>query len=187
MRSFLRPSCLLLLLALCGCRAPAIPDDPTATEYAVWHDVLRYEAGSHASDALIVSPSTLPLDEGQLQFQRCLPAQMRDIFDAAPSATLSVNVPEDWLRLPAGSVATLSDGRPQTPTASSMHLRLSRVAFSRFHREAYVWVEEQRCSADGGAQRCEGHQGEMLRLVPAGEGWTAERTDCQAVAFNEGG
>lgn len=183
MRPLLLPASLLLLVTLLGCRAPAIPAEPTAREYAVWHDVLRFEAEPARPQRLLVAPETLPLDEAQLQFQRCLPPHMRNIFDGAPAAALSRNVPEDWLRLPNGSVATLTDSAPATLAGTTVQLRLSRVAFSRFHRDGYVWIEHQSCTVTGGSTHCDEREGKLLRVTPEAGRWTPEETNCGAIAL----
>lgn len=186
MRSLLLPASLLLVSAI-GCRAPAIPAEPTAREYAVWHDLLRSEAERTHAPEILVSPETRSLDEAQLQFQRCLPPHMWNIFDDAPAATLSRNVPEDWLRLPNGSLATLAEGAPAAAAGATVQLRLSRVAFSRFHREGYVWVERRSCAATGTGTHCDGREGGLIRVTAKGDHWSVEETECRTLAFGENG
>lgn len=183
MRPFLVPASLLLM-AVPGCRAPAIPTAPALREYAVWHDVLRREAETTNPHRMVVAPQTLRPDEQQLQFQRCLPRHMRNLFDGAPSALLSRNVPEDWLTLSDRTVATLSDSLPPASIGNTVQVRLSRVAFSRFHRDGYVWVEHKSCDAtEGGRTRCLGSEGRLLRATPDGDRWKLEETECRASVF----
>ena len=176
----------LTLPSLAGCRVPAIPVQPTAKEYAVWHDVLAFEANSIHPQNVVVSPKTLPLDEAQLQFQRCLPAHMRSIFDDAPTATLSVNVPENWLQMPDGRSAVLSSDAPSAAAGTTLFLRLSRVASSRFRRDGYLWVEHRTCSTNGGSTHCSEREGKLLRVVRESDHWAVEETDCGTIAFGEG-
>ena len=185
MRTLLVPASFLLLVAT-GCRAPAIPADPTVLEYAVWRDVLAFEAEPAHPQAVVISPETIQLDERELQFQRCLPQHMRDVFDDAPAATLSMNVPEDWLRLSSGQQATLSRDESSTGTGVTLFLRLSRVAFSRFRRDGYVWAERRSCTTSGGAMSCDEREGKLLHVVQDGGRWTAEETNCGATAIGEG-
>ena len=175
----------LLLLAALGCRAPAIPENPTAREYSVWHEVLLAAADSTTAQTVLVAPETVSLDEGRLQFRRCLPAHMRMLFDNAPIATLSRNVPEDWLRLRNGTLANLSDTPPAAPAGRAVELHLSRVAFSRFHRDGYVWVERQSCTATGSPRRCTDREGTLLRVAPAGDRWKLDETECRTIAPGE--
>ena len=178
--------CVSLVLPLLpGCRAPSIPAEPSALEYAAWHDVLAFEADAAPLQAVVIWPETLPLDERQLQFQRCLPRHMRDIFDDASEATLSVNVPEDWLRLPSGQTATLGRGGVLGGGGTVEFVRLSRVAFSRFHRDGYVWAERRSCMATGGHPQCGERQGQLLHVIHKGDRWTAEQTDCGATALGD--
>ncbi len=177
---------MLLLPWLTGCRVPAIPAEPSAKEYAVWHDVLAFVTESTHPQAVVISPETLPLDEGQLQFQRCLPPHMRAIFDGAPTATLSVNIPEDWLRMPDGRSAVLARDRSIPTTGATMFLRLSRVASSRFQRDGYLWVEHRTCTSNVASTRCDEREGKLLHVVRDGDRWAAEETDCGAIALGEG-
>lgn len=168
--------CISLVLPfLSGCRAPTIPAEPSALEYAVWHDVLAFGADATHPQTVVIWPETLPLDERQLQFQRCLPRHMRDVFDEAPAAMLSVNVPENWLSLPDGRAATLGRDGSSDGAVATVFLRLSRVAFSRFHRDGYVWVERRSCTATGASPHCDEREGKLLRVVRDGDRWTPER------------
>lgn len=185
MRSLLLQASLLLLVVVPGCRAPAIPAQATAREYAVWHDVLRTESAATPLQQLRVTPETLPLDEAQLQYQRCLPQHMRTIFDNAPAVTLSRNVPEDWLRLPDGSLADLADHFAAPAGGITLQLRLSRVAFSRFHRDGYVWVEHRVCTVGSDSTHCSDREGKLLRITPKGDDWAVEQTNCGAMALGE--
>lgn len=180
--------CILLVLPLLiGCRAPTIPTEPSALEYAVWHDVLAFGAESARPQKIVIWPETLPLDDRQLQFQRCLPRHMRDVFDEAAAATLSVNVPETWLGLPDGRTATLGREGSADGAGATVFLRLSRVAFSRFHRDGYVWVERRSCTATGAGPHCDEREGKLLHVVHDGDRWGVEETDCGAIALGEGG
>lgn len=176
----------LFLPWLAGCRVPAISAEPSAREYAVWHDVLAFETESTHPQTVVVSPETLQLDEGQLQFQRCLPPHMRAVFDTAPTATLSVNVPEDWLRMPGGQSAVLGRTGSISTDGTTMFLRLSRVASSRFRQDGYLWVEHRICTTQAGNTHCDEREGKLLRVVRDGDRWAAEETDCGAIALGEG-
>ena len=173
----------MLLLSLAGCRAPSIPAEPSAREYAVWHDVLAFEASITRPQTLIISPDTLPLDEAQLQFQRCLPRHMRDIFDEASTASVSANVSEDWLHLPDGQLALLGGRSAARPSGKTTFLRFSRVAFSFFRRDGFVWVERQSCTAAAGGPLCEEREGKLLHIVRDSDRWSIEETDCDAAAL----
>lgn len=178
---------LLLLPFLAGCRAPSIPAEPSAREYTVWHQVLAFEMESTHAQAVVVAPETLPLDDRELQFQRCLPRHMRDVFDDAQAATLSLNVPEDWLRLPDAQSATMGRAMPTPAVGTAIFLRLSRVGFSRFGRDGYVWAEHRSCTTTGASTRCDEREGKLLHVVRDGDGWTVEETDCGALALGESG
>ena len=188
MRSTALRAAMLLLPWLAGCRAPAIPGEPSAPEYAAWHDVLLFQGQStHPEAAVVIWPETLPLDERQLQFQRCLPRHMRNVFDSAPAATLSADVPEDWLRLATGQNAALGRGATAESIGETELLRFSRVAFSRFHRDGYVWLQDQRCVTTRQGTHCGERTGRLLRLRREDDRWAVEETDCSAISFGDDG
>ncbi len=149
----------------------------------MWHDVLRFETESTHPQTVVVWSGTLALGEAQLRFQQCLPPHMRHIFDDAPSATLSSNVPEDWLRMADNRLAVLATDTSVNEAGTTMFLRLSRVAFSRFGRDGYVWVEHRTCRSADATTRCDEREGKLLHVTRDGDRWSAEETDCGALAL----
>ena len=135
--------------------------------------------------AVVVASASLPLEENRLQFERCLPMHMRTLFRHAPSATLSRNVAENWLRSADGQEVTLEDSTSPLPNGASTLFHLSRVAFSRFRREGFVWVEQVSCTSTGGTLRCGDREGNLLRAVQDGDRWQIEPTDCHTLAFSD--
>ncbi len=171
------------MLPLVGCRPPAIPTEPTSAEYAVWGSVLAFETEAVAAHTVMVGAETLPLNEARLQFSRCLPRHMRAVFDAAPKTNLSKNVTEDWLRTSDGRPVLLRSHDAPIPDGAADLFEISRVAFSRFRREAFVWVDHLPCTRTETEVRCGDREGALLRAVWEGDRWRIEATDCQTLAF----
>lgn len=173
-----------LLLAL-GCRAPKIPTQPSAREYAVYSAWIEHASVTFPPQlSFAVDASTLTLDQDRLQFKQCLPRRMDSIFDEAPDATLTSTSNHDWITLSNGRPAQLLPPSNSLPFTHSAELfRLSRVAFTRLGSDAYLWVERRTCRPGDTELTCEGASGKLLHGMESGDTWTFEDTTCQTIFF----
>lgn len=177
---------VLATVTLCtGCRAPAIPAQPTSSEYAVYNAWIDQDHSSlpHEFD-IAVGATTLVLNQSELQFQQCLPRRMAHIFDAAPSATLTSSSNPDWLLLADGRRAVLQpNGSRLSFDRPTKLVRVSRVAFTRFRTDAYLWVEHRICQPSAAGSTCTAPSGALIHGQKSDGTWTFEETTCQILAF----
>jgi len=167
-----------------GCRPPNIPAQPKPQEYAVYTAWLEQESSSSPHQlSFAVDSATLPLQQNELQFRQCLPRRMEAIFDSAPAADLTASSSNDWI--------TLSDGRPTRlhPHGTGMSFdhptqlfRVSRVAFTRFGYDAYLWVERWTCGT-GDDLACKAGSGALVHGRKSNGSWSFEDTNCQIIVL----
>ena len=168
---------------LAGCRPPAIPTEPSLDEYGVWGTALAYATRGFAGRDVLVEKESFRLDERQLGFERCLPRNMRDVFVEASPATLSSNVAEPWLAMENGRTALLGRRELWLPGSITDTYQLSRVGFSRFHRDGYVWIEHRTCAKAAGVEHCGESDGQLLRAIHHEDRWEMEETECRTLSF----
>ena len=168
-----------------GCRAPAIPSRPSSHEYAVysaWIEQARLAFAPQLSFA--VDSETLTPNQNELQFQQCLPRRMSDIFEGAPSASLTSTSSNAWLNLGDGPPAHLHPHSSSLPFDRPTELfRLSRVAFTRFGFEAYLWVDHRTCRTGDTEPACDDTSGALIHGHKSGGSWTFEDTTCRTITF----
>ncbi len=133
--SHVRRLLVFLTLALAvGCRAPAIPAQPSPHEYAIYSAWMEQAtADIPPQRTLAVDSETLTLNQAELQFKQCLPPRMTAVFDSAPVSTLLASTSgNDWLTLGNGRSASLHPhADPLSFDRPTEFFRLSRVAFTR--------------------------------------------------------
>ena len=175
---------LFSLLLLAGCRPSPIPPDLQTREYEVYHALLEDRfAGQSLEREVVVSPETVQLNEFRLQYKRCMPQRMQEMFEGLGPGRLSRAVGTDWLNIPG---ASLQLAMPETPIIShkTEYVRLSRVAFTRFGTDAYVWLERQTCGPPGGLRAsCDAGSGTLVHGVSSGGQWSFDDTLCNTVFF----
>lgn len=151
----------------------------------MYHALLEERfAGQTLQQAVAVSPETVQLNEFRLQYKRCLPQRMQEMFEGSAPARLSRAVGTDWLNLPGANLQLAAT--PGTPIISyrTEYVRLSRVAFTRFGTDAYVWLERQTCDPPGGLKAsCHAGSGTLVHGVNSGGQWAFEDTLCTTVFF----
>lgn len=173
-----------LPLAL-GCRAPTIPTHPSTHEYAVYNAWIEQASSAFPPQlSFAVDSETLVPNQDELQFQQCLPSRMNTVFDGAPAATLAVTSSNDWLSLGDGRAAHLHPHNSSLGFDRPTELfRLSRVAFTRFGSDAYLWVDHRTCRPGDLEPTCEGLSGALIHGHKSGGSWTFEETTCRTITF----
>lgn len=168
-----------------GCRAPAIPNRPSTHEYAVYSAWIEQASSTSPPQlSFAVDSETLTPNQNELQFQQCLPRRMSDVFEDAPSASLTSTSSNDWLSLDNGRPAHLHPHNSSIPFDRPTELfRLSRVAFTRFGFDAYLWVDHRTCRAGDTEPACDGLAGALIHGRKANGAWTFEDTTCHILVF----
>jgi len=180
---------LLVFLTLAfavGCRAPAIPAQPSSHEYAIYSAWMEQAtADIPPQRTLAVDSETLTLNQAELQFKQCLPPRMTAVFDSAPVSTLLASTSgNDWLTLGNGRSASLHlHGDPLSFDRPTELFRVSRVAFTRSGYNAYLWVEHRSCNIDPAGHTCHGASGALVHGIKSNGSWTFENTTCHTITF----
>ena len=176
---------LTLPLAL-GCRAPAIPSQLSEREYVIYSAWLD-QAGAEMPHPLSFAVDSVALtpQQNELQFRQCLPPRMETIFDTTSESTLSLSPGSDWLSLSDGRSAQIHPhDAPLAFPAPTEFVRFSRVAFTRFGYEAYLWVEHRTCAANG-QTGCQNASGALVHGKKSNGAWSFEDTTCQAIGIGQ--
>ena len=171
----------VLTLAL-GCRPPGIPDQPTASEYAVYNAYLEQASPTLPRElSFAVDAATLKPVQSELQFQQCLPRRMENVFSNVPSTLLASTSGNHCLDLGDGPNAPKPEqDLPLTNTKPTQFFRFSRVAFTRFESDAYLYVETRRCGEKG---FCEAASGVLTHGRKSGSTWTFEDTTWESTVL----
>ena len=149
----------------------------------MYHALLENRfAGQSLERDVVVSPETAELNEFQLQYERCLPQRMQEMFEGISPSHLSRAVGTDWLNVPGASLRLAALQGTPIISHKTEYVRLSRVAFTRFGADAYVWLERQTCNPPGGVKAsCDAGSGALVHGVSSGGQWAFEDTLCTTV------